>query len=190
MKTKIKKTWTEFKAQFRTWNEAIELMIEDRKKLWRWVKKLPKRLYGFIDKGEPSWLSLFGLIRITITIPIKSIYRMRQKRKYLLSFLPSYYKIYYEMFFLHTDKIPKNSNAVLELKKLKILMENHGFMKDSKITSDEDTFRSSYTHNKHGQISMFIYIDDFCDIEYVDVMKQEPVMTGMCAKVLEELNSN
>ena len=143
-----------------------------------------------IDKGEPSWLSLFGEIRFRISIPIKYIYKKRQKRKYLLSFLPSYYKFCWEMLFLNISNIPENSNAILEVKKLKTLMESHGFVKYCKITSNEDTFRSNYKHKKYGSIDIYIYIDDFCDIEYIDVVKQKPVMTGMCAKVLEELNSN
>ncbi len=180
MKTKIK---TLLKENF---NIVKQDILSARKS----VKQFPMKLYKMIDKGDPSWLSLFGLINISLTIPIKYIHKKRRKSKYLLSFLPDYYNLAYDMCFLHTNKILENSNAVLELKKLKTLMESHGFVKDSKITSDEDVFRSSYTHNKHGQINMFIYIDDFCDIEYVDVVKQEPVMIGMCAKVLEELNSN
>ena len=69
-------------------------------------------------------------------------------------------------------------------------MESHGFVKKLKITSDDNSFYSSYNHEVYGCADIHIYIDDFCDIEYIDVMKQEPVMTGMCAKVLEELNSN
>lgn len=143
-----------------------------------------------IDRGEPTWLSLFGLIRFRISIPIKYIYKRRQRRKYLLSFLPDYYSFSYDMGFLHTHKIPENSNAILEVKKLKILMESHGFVKDTKIISDENFFQNNYKHEKYGSIDIHIYIDDFCDIEYIDVVKQEPVMTGMCAKVLEELNNN
>ena len=184
MLRKIKKTWAELKSQIRTWDEAIELMIEDRKKFWRWVKKLPKRLYNFIDRGEPKWSEL------RISINYKVLKRRRKRAAYLKSFLPDYFSFAYDMGFLHVHKIPKGSNAVLEVKKLKILMESHGFVKKLKITSDEDSFHSSYNHEVYGCTDIHIYIDDFCDIEYIDVMKQEAVMTGFCAKVLEELNSN
>ena len=68
-------------------------------------------------------------------------------------------------------------------------MINNGFEKYGNINSDHDSFNSKYYHEKYGMISIWIYMDNFCDIKYVEQMVKKVELTGLCAEVLKELNN-
>lgn len=123
-----------------------------------------------------------------ILIVIKRFHKEKQQEEYLRSFLPDYYNVNFGSIFLHTQKIPENSNALLEVKNLKKIMIDNGFKKYN-ITSDNDSFRSIYYHKKYGMISIWIYMDDVCDIKYIKQTVKKAQLTGLCAEVLKELNN-
>ena len=160
-------------------------------KIKNYLSKLPANIYNKIDKGEPKWILIFKRLVFKIRIPVKEFRWERARNVFMKSITPSY--CCYDtgnMLFLHTHSIPKNSNAIMEVKKIKELLEANGFVKQKKITIDEDSYNVEFFHKIHKIIYLYVWMDEMCDIDYIDVVEQKPIVTGMCAKVLEELNSN
>jgi len=178
------------KTKIKNYLFRCELRI---KKSYDLLRKLPANIYNKIDKGEPKWILIFKrlVFKIDIQIPVKYFIWERARNKFLKSILPLYCK--YEsgqLIFLHTNQIPKGSNAIMEVKILKELLEANGFVKDRKIGTDEDAYNVSFFHKIYKNVFLYVYMDEMCDIEYIDVVEQKPIVTGMCAKILEELNTN
>ena len=163
------------------------------KKIIKSITNAPREIYNKIDRGEPKWIKLYksSFIGIKIEIPFKHHRYQRAKSLYLKSILPEYCNYSSgDYVFIHPHNIPDGSNAIMEVKKMKELLESKGFEKKTRATNDEDSYSIDFFHKIHKNIKMFVYMDEMCDIEYIDVVEQKPIVTGMCAKILEELNTN
>ena len=159
------------------------------RKIIKSITNAPKKIYNMIDQGDPKWIGIFKLI--CIEFPIKRLSWERKRNVFVKSILPKYCNYTTGCWiFLHTSMIPEGSNSIMEVKKIKELLEANGFMKQGKAGNDADTYNVDFLHEIYKNIKLFVYIDEVCDIEYVDVIEKKAVMTGICAKILEELNTN
>jgi len=163
------------------------------------LKAILTKIYKKFDKGDPSWLSFFKSIRIEISFkfPFKEWKKARGMDKLIKTIMPDYVSLSNKgWIFLHEYKIPKGSDPVLELKKLIGILKANGFKKSQKIEADMDkelgnnSFSSRFEHDLYGGVYLHIYFSDSCDIEYVEETIKKPQITGICEKVLEELNAN
>ena len=153
------------------------------KNIRKWLKKAPERIYNFLDRGDPAWLTeIWGAVL--------RIHESRKMKKLLKSFMPDYMKITNNSIFLHADKIPSNSDVMIEIKKLKDCFIENGFEKFGKVNNDNDSIVSTFYKKGLGYVHTFVYLNGGCEIEYVDEVVKKTKITGLCRKFIDELNSN
>ena len=179
----IKKAWTEFISQLTTWNEAMKIIKKDFYEFLRWVKKLTRKLYKMIDRGDPTWFP-------KIWIKVKETHKERKINKLLKSFLPDYLNFSGNYVFLHTNKIPKDSDIMLEIKKLRNLMIENGFEKYGNVDNDDDSIKTAHYKKGFGFVYIYVYLNGGCEIEYVDKTVKQTKITGLCKKFIDELNKS
>ena len=169
------------------------------KKTMKTILNKIKKLYAKIDKGDPSWLSIFKSIRIKIEIsfrfPFREWKKDRSRNKLIKIIMPDYVSLRNGWIFLHKSSIPEGSDAIMELRKIVNILNTNGFEKSEKIKADmndigHNSFSSYFKHNKYGGLYLIVYFSNTCDIKYKKETVKTLKLTGMCAKVLEELNKN
>ena len=159
-----------------------------KKKLKELIEKLEKK----IDSSSYSFFDMYRNIKEDIQIYL----RVRKTWKVLKELFKDIPELNVNMsswrceLYVWSFAAEEKHTAIQIVHIINERLLNNGFTVSDKFSFSSRYYLATYYLEKHitGKgVEITIYNDDKCEIEYVDVVKKEAKLVGLCAEVLNEI---
>ena len=150
------------------------------KKLFKWIDPLPFNYFDYY-KDVKTDLKYYKSARKLYHLTSEAL------KTYPYKITMSDYKVY---IYVWEDTLKKaNKTAVQAMNEIDKSLKDAGFEIYEKWTFSYGSLRSEFKYNKSTfSAGISISMDDNCEVETITVEEEKTVVTGLCAKVMEEIN--
>ena len=144
------------------------------------------KIYKLIDRGHPTFLEILRGVKNDIANGLDE----RRCLRNMYKVFPSYFSLSRGYAMLHVSFIPKGSDSLKEMINIDKHLLSGSYKRVCNIGADDNSFSCTYKHKKNGTVYVYVFMDNTCDIE-IEMIKttvMKPKLTGLCAKVLQDIN--